>query len=49
MIINGREIIARDGYVLTNKEIYCTHLFLGKYDSSSNWQEISIEEVPQDE
>lgn len=44
------EIIADDGMVLTNDNInYATHLYLGIYDSPSNWHEIPIEEVPQDE
>ena len=49
MIIQEKELLAEEGYFLTNGEIYCTHLFLGKYDSPSNWQEIPLEEVPQDE
>lgn len=47
-IINGDiiEVIADEGMVLTNDDInYATHLYLGKYDSPSNWREVPIEEA----
>ena len=50
-IIQGQiiEIIADENMVLTNDYInYATHLYLSINDSPSNWQEIPIEEVPQD-
>ena len=50
-ILNNQiiEIIADDGMVLTNDDInYCTHVYLGIYDSPSNWREIPQEEVPED-
>ena len=42
------EIMADEGYYLTNSEIYSTYIILGKYDSVDNWHEIPIEEVPED-
>lgn len=50
-IINNSivEIIADEGMVLTNDDInYCTHVYLSINDSSSNWHEVSIEEVSDD-
>ncbi len=52
IIIQGPivEVIADEGKYLTNDDInYSTHLYLGKDDSPSNWHEVPIEEVPQDE
>lgn len=49
MRIENNEIYADEGYILFNGEIYSTHIILGIYDSPSNWQEIPIEEVQQDE
>ena len=49
MIINNNEIIAEDGYILTNGEYYTSYAILGIYDALSNWREILLEEVPQDE
>ncbi len=44
------EVIADEGMLLTNDDInYSNHLYLGKGDSPSNWHEVPIEEVPQDE
>ena len=45
---NPLEIMADEGYCLTNGEIYTTYIVLGKYDSETNWHEILIEEVPAD-
>lgn len=49
MIIQDNYIEAEEGYMLTNNETYTSSLYLGIYDSPSNWHEIPIEEVPQDE
>lgn len=46
---NPIHLIADEGMILTNNEIYSTEVWLGKYDSPSNWHEVPIEEVPQDE
>ena len=44
------EVIADEGKVLTNDDInYATHLYLSINDSPSNWREVPIEEVPQNE
>lgn len=49
MIIQNNELIADEGKVLTNGDIYASIVYLGIYDSPSNWREIPLEEVPQDE
>lgn len=49
MKIINNEIIADEGKILTNGETYAHHLWLGIYDSPSNWQEINEEEAPQNE
>lgn len=49
MRIVNNELFADDGYVLTNGDCYSTYVVLGIYDSPSNWREVPIEEVPQDE
>lgn len=49
MTINKNELIANDGFILTNGECYSTYVILGIYDAPSNWHEIPIEEVPTDE
>lgn len=50
-IIEGEivEVIADEGMALTNGETYAHHVWLGIYDSPSNWHEIPEEEVPIDE
>ena len=45
---NPIEIMANEGYYLTNNEIYTTYVVLGKYDAVENWHEIPISEVPED-
>ena len=42
---NKRHIVAPDGMVLTNGEIYATELWLGDGDSASNWCAITKEEA----
>lgn len=49
MRIENNEVFADEGFVLFNGEIYSEHIILGIYDTPSNWQEIPIEEVPNDE
>ena len=49
MTIEDNHITADEGYMLTNGEIYCSSAYLGIYDSPSNWHEIPIEEVPQED
>lgn len=46
MIIQDNNLIADEGKILTNGEIFATSVYLGIYDSPSNWQEV---EVPPDE
>lgn len=44
------EVIADEGMVLTNDNInYATHLYLSINDSPSNWREVPIEEVPNEQ
>lgn len=38
------KLIASDGFVLTNGEIYGTEVYLGTGDSVDNWHEITEEE-----
>jgi len=40
------EIIAGEGMILTNGDAYAHHVWLGIYDSPSNWHEIPEEEAP---
>lgn len=37
---------ARDGYSLTNGEVYSKKVYLGIHDSPDNWHEIPDDEVP---
>lgn len=41
----NRHIIASEGTVLTNGEIYAAELWLGQGDTITNWREISKEEA----
>lgn len=47
--LNPRMIIADEGKVLTNGEVYTTVVYLGKDEDIANWQEIDISEVPKTE
>ena len=47
--IEVRVLTASEGMVLTNGEIYSTQVYLGIHDSPDNWQEVSIDEVPEEE
>ena len=42
-------LIAEEGMMLTNGEIYSTEVWLGRLDSPENWREIPIDEVPNEE
>ncbi len=46
--IELRVLTASDGMVLTNGETYSTQVYLGIHDSSENWREIPLEEMPSD-
>ena len=35
------KLIASEGYVLTNGEVYGQEVYLGIYDSPENWHEIT--------
>ena len=43
--MDNRHLIASDGMVLTNGEVYVTELWLGDSDSPDNWREITHEEA----
>lgn len=38
--IEIKVLTASEGMILTNGEIYSTQVYLGIYDSPSNWREI---------
>ena len=42
--MNDRHLIAADGMMLTNGEIYVVELWIGNGDSADNWWEITMEE-----
>jgi len=42
-------IIAEENMILTDGQTYSTEVWLSKIDTPSNWHEVPIEEVPQDE
>ena len=42
-------LVAEEGFTLTNGEVYGKQVYLGKYDSPSNWREIPDSEVPVEE
>ena len=39
-----RVLVADEGYILTNGEIYSTMIYLGIYDSPDNYYQITLEE-----
>lgn len=43
--MDNRHLIAAEGMVLTNGEVYVTELWLGDGDSPDNWHEITREEA----
>ena len=46
---NPIHLIADENMILTNDKTYSTEVWLGKYDSPSNWHEIPINEVPEEQ
>ena len=42
--IELKKITASEGKILTNGEVYSKEIYLGKYDSPDNWNEITEEE-----
>lgn len=49
MIINDNQLIAEENMALTNGEVYAITVYLGIYDSPSNWHEVPLTEVPQED
>ncbi|MGN1113819.1 MAG: hypothetical protein ACI4RC_01700 [Oscillospiraceae bacterium] len=47
--LNPRMIIADEGKILTNGEVYSSVIYLGKDEDIANWQEINEEDVPKTE
>lgn len=43
--MDNRHLIAAEGMMLTNGDIYVTELWLGDGDSADNWREITQEEA----
>ena len=37
-------INAKEGFILTNGEVYANSVQLGKYDKEENWYEITLDE-----
>lgn len=44
--LNPKMLIAGEGKVLTNREVYTNVVYLGKDENADNWQEINADEVP---
>lgn len=42
--IKLRKMVATDGFVLTNGDVYSKEIYLGKNDKPENWHEITDEE-----
>lgn len=47
--LNPKMLIADEGKVLTNGEVYTSVVYLGINEDSSNWSEINAEDVPKPE
>lgn len=43
--MDNRQLIASEGMVLTNGEVYVAEVWLGDWDSAENWREITQEEA----
>lgn len=41
---NERVIVASEGMMLTNGNIYASSVRLGDWDSADNWHEVTVEE-----
>ncbi len=46
---NPIHLIADEGMILTDGDVYSTEVWLGKLDSPENWREITMDEVPEEE
>ena len=44
--LNPQMLIADEGKMLTNGEVYTSVVYLGKDENIDNWQEINADEVP---
>lgn len=47
--LNPQMLIADEGKMLTNGEVYTSVVYLGKDENADNWQEINADEVPVEE
>lgn len=43
--MDNKHLIAAEGMVLTNGEVYAAEVWLGDWDSTENWHEITKEEA----
>ena len=44
--LNPQMLIAGEGKMLTNGEVYTSVIYLGKDENIDNWQEINADEMP---
>ena len=44
--LNPQMLIADEGKMLTNGEVYTSVIYLGKDENMDNWYEINADEVP---
>ena len=44
--LNPKMLIAGEGKMLTNGEVYTSVIYLGKDENMDNWYEINADEVP---
>ena len=42
--VKDNVINAKEGFILTNGEVYANSVQLGKYDKEENWYEITLDE-----
>ena len=47
--LNPQMLIADEGKMLTNGEVYTSVIYLGKDENMDNWYEINADEVPESE
>ena len=43
--MDNRHLIAANGMLLTNGDVYAAEVWLGDWDSADNWHEITREEA----
>lgn len=43
--MDNRHLIAAEGMMLTNGDVYVTEVWLGDWDSADNWHEITKEDA----